>query len=59
MKLIRLSKAKQKELDSLMDKNNEGAISSKERKDLKKLAGEVHQLTILNAKRLLSDKASQ
>ena len=51
-KLIRLSKAKQKRLDILMDKNNEGTITPEEHLELADLVQDANQITVANAKLL-------
>jgi hypothetical protein len=51
-KVRRLLAVKQKRLNSLMDKNNEGRLSKEDRKELRALVREVEELTLANARRL-------
>ena len=48
----KLSAAKQRRLDELLDKNSEGTITDQERQTLEKLVGEAEQLMVENAQRL-------
>ena len=51
-KLVKLSAAKQRVLDELLDKNSEGTITSVEKVRLERLVAEAEQLMVANAKRL-------
>src|SRR5262245_50194607 len=51
-KLKKLSAAKQKRLDELLDKNAEGTITVGEKARLQQLVSEAEQLMVTNAKRL-------
>ena len=48
----KLSAAKQRRLDELLNKNSEGTITDQERRMLEKLVGEAEQLMVENAQRL-------
>ena len=48
----KLSIAKQRRLDELLNKNSEGAITDQERLTLEKLVGEAERLMVENAQRL-------
>lgn len=48
-----LSATKQRRLDFLMDKNNEGQLDEAEQQEFQALVCEVEQLTIDNARRLV------
>lgn len=54
--LQRLDAPVQKRLDELMSKNNEGALSAAERKELSGLADQAHQLTLANARILAQQR---
>jgi DNA-binding Xre family transcriptional regulator len=54
--LKRLDPKSQQELDRLMDKNNEGELTPKEKTRFKALLGEVHKISLYNAKALVSQK---
>jgi DNA-binding Xre family transcriptional regulator len=54
--LKHLDAKSQKELDRLMDKNNEGELTKSERARFKALLDEVHKITLYNSKALLSQK---
>jgi hypothetical protein len=49
-KARRLSGAKQRRLDVLMEKNNQGRVNEEERKELRALVREVEDLTLENAR---------
>jgi hypothetical protein len=51
-KLKKLSVAKQRQLDELLDKNSEGTISASETMRLKELVAEAEELSVANAKLL-------
>lgn len=51
-KLSRLSLAKQRLMDSLLEKNSDGTITSLEKARLEKLVDEAERLMVVNAKRL-------
>jgi len=51
-KLQKLSPAKHRRLDQLLDKNSEGKISARERALLDQLVTEAEELMVANAKRL-------
>jgi hypothetical protein len=51
-KVRRLSAAKQRRMDELLDKSSEGRISSAEKRILEKLVAEAERLMVYNAKRL-------
>jgi hypothetical protein len=51
-KLEKLSAAKQRRLDELLEKNREGVITARERARLEQLVAEAEQLMVANAKRL-------
>lgn len=48
----RLSPAKQRRLDRLLDKNSEGTITPADKAKLEALVAEAEQLMVANAKRL-------
>jgi DNA-binding Xre family transcriptional regulator len=54
--LQRLDRRSQEELDRLMDKNNEGKLTEKERARFKTLLDEVQKVTLYNSKMLVSQK---
>lgn len=54
--LRHLSATKQRRLDFLMDKNNEGRLGEAEQQEFQALVREVEQLTIDNARRLAEQK---
>ncbi len=54
--LKHLSAAKQRRLDTLMGKNNEGVLNKTEMEELKALVRETQQLALENAQRLASQK---
>ena len=54
--LKRLDPKSQRELDRLMDKNNEGHLTKNEQARLKALLEEVQTITLYNAKVLVSQK---
>ena len=51
-KLAKLSTAKQRRLDELLDKNSEGTITPTERTKLGKLVAEAEQVMVANVKLL-------
>jgi Cro/C1-type HTH DNA-binding domain len=57
-RLRRLSTAKQKRLDALMDKNNEGLLTSAERKELKALVRDAEEIALSNARKLAGQRRS-
>ena len=54
--LQRLDRRSQEELDRLMDKNNEGKLTEKERARFKTLLNEVQKVTLYNSKMLVNQK---
>jgi DNA-binding Xre family transcriptional regulator len=54
--LQRLDRRSQQELDRLMDKNNEGKLTEKERARFKTLLDEVQKVTLYNSKMLVNQK---
>ncbi|MFY9984525.1 MAG: helix-turn-helix domain-containing protein [Chthoniobacterales bacterium] len=54
--LKRLDQRSQQELDRLMDKNNEGELTQKEKTRFKALLDEVQKVSLYNAKALVSQK---
>ena len=48
----KLSAAKQRRLDELLNKNSEGTITEHERRTLEKLVGEAEQLMVKKSQRL-------
>ena len=54
--LHRLNRRSEKELDRLMDKNNEGTLTERERTRFKTLLDEVHKITLYNSKMLVDQK---
>jgi DNA-binding Xre family transcriptional regulator len=54
--LKRLDPRSQQELDRLMDKNNEGELTQKEKARFKALLDEVQRISLYNAKALVSQK---
>ena len=57
-RLRRLSAAKQNRLDALMDKNNEGLLTSAERKELKALVRDAEEIALSNARKLAGQRRS-
>jgi hypothetical protein len=57
-RLRRLSTAKQNRLDALMDKNNEGLLTSAERKELKALVRDAEDVALSNARKLADQRRS-
>jgi hypothetical protein len=51
-RLLRLSAMKQKRLDALMTKNNEGLLTKTEQQELRALVREAEELTLDNARTL-------
>jgi cell shape-determining protein MreC len=54
--LHRLNPKSEEELDRLMDKNNEGRLTEKERARFKTLLDEVQKITLYNSKILVDQK---
>jgi DNA-binding Xre family transcriptional regulator len=54
--LQRLNQRSEKELDRLMDKNNEGKLTEKEQARFKTLLDEVQKITLYNSKMLVDQK---
>jgi len=54
--LQRLNRRSEKELDRLMDKNNEGKLTAKDRARFKTLLDEVQKITLFNSKMLADQK---
>jgi DNA-binding Xre family transcriptional regulator len=54
--LKRLEPRSQQELDRLMDKNNEGELTQKEKARFKALLDEVQRISLYNARALLNQK---
>ena len=54
--LQRLNRRSEEELDRLMDKNNEGKLTEKERARFKTLLDEVQKITLYNSKMLVDQK---
>ena len=54
--LKHLDPRSQKELDRLMDKNNEGELTQKEKTRFKALLDEVQKISLYNSKALLNQK---
>ena len=57
-RLRRLSAAKQHRLDVLMDKNNEGLLTSAERKELKALVRDAEEISLSDARKLAGQRRS-
>jgi hypothetical protein len=55
-KLRRLPAAKQRRLDTLMDKNNEGQLSRAEQAELRAIVAEAEELTLSNARMLAGQR---
>ncbi len=55
-RLRRLSTAKQSRLDALMDKNNEGLLTSGERKELKAMVRDAEEIALSNARKLAGER---
>jgi hypothetical protein len=49
-KIARLSVAKQRRLDELMDQNNDGRLTAAERSELRQLVEEAQRITVDNAR---------
>jgi DNA-binding Xre family transcriptional regulator len=56
LELQRLNRRSEKELDILMDKNNEGKLTAKEQARFKTLLDEVQKITLYNSKMLVDQK---
>jgi hypothetical protein len=56
VKLQRISAAKQKRLDVLMSKNNDGKLNRTELKELRALVKEAEEITLTNARILAGQK---
>ncbi len=50
--LLHFPSAKQKRLDTLMAKNNDGRLTDAEREEFRALVGEAEEMTLANARRL-------
>jgi hypothetical protein len=57
-RLRRLSAAKQKRLDALMDRNNEGRLTPADRKEFQRLVHETEEIALSNARKLASQRRS-
>ena len=57
-KLRRLAAAKQKRLDTLMARNNEGQLTRAERQELRDLVREAEDITLANARVLAGQRES-
>jgi hypothetical protein len=57
-RLRRLSVAKQKRLDALMAKNNEGRLTPADRREYEQLAHETEKIALGNARKLASQRRS-
>jgi hypothetical protein len=57
-RLRSLSAAKQNRLDALMDENNEGVLTSAERKELKALVRDAEEIALSNARKLARHRRS-
>ena len=57
-RLRRLSAAKQNRLDALMDKNNEGVLTSAERRELRALVRDAEEIALSNARKLAGQRRS-
>jgi hypothetical protein len=55
-RLRRLAPAKQKRLDVLMAKNNEGLLTGAEQRELRTLVREAEEITLENARRLAGQR---
>jgi hypothetical protein len=55
-KLRHLAAGKQKRLDVLMSKNNEGNLTSADRQELRELVHEAEEITLDNARRLANQR---
>jgi hypothetical protein len=55
-RLRRLSTAKQSRLDALMDKNNEGLLTSGERKELQAMVHDAEEIALSNARKLAGER---
>ena len=58
IRLRRLSASKQKRLDALMAKSNQGQLTSAERKDLQVLVRDAEEIALSNARKLASQRRS-
>lgn len=54
--LQRLSEEKQQRLDELMDRNTEGLLTKRERKEFQRLVEEAEAVTLANARLLVQEK---
>lgn len=57
-RLQQLTRAKQRRLDELMDRNNDGQLSKAERGELRELVQETHEITLRNARLLANQQRS-
>lgn len=55
-KLHRFDPKSQARLDALMDKNNDGRLSAREKKEFAALAADAHRLSMENARILLAER---
>ena len=51
-KIVKLSRAKQRRLNELLERNSEGTITAREKAKLERLVAEAERLMVANAKRL-------
>jgi Cro/C1-type HTH DNA-binding domain len=58
IRLQRLSAAKQKRLDALMDRSNQGRLTSAECTELKTLVCDAEEISLSNARKLASQRRS-
>ena len=58
IRLRRLSTAKQRRLDVLMDRNNQGQLTSAERKELQVLVRDAEEIALSNARKLAGQRQS-
>jgi Cro/C1-type HTH DNA-binding domain len=58
IRLHRLSAAKQKRLDALMDRSNQGRLTSAECTELKTLVRDAEEISLSNARKLASQRRS-
>jgi hypothetical protein len=58
IRLRRLSASKQRRLDVLMDRNNQGQLTSAERKELQVLVRDAEEIALSNARKLAGQRQS-
>jgi hypothetical protein len=58
IRLRRLSASKQRRLDVLMDRNNQGQLTSAERKELQVLVRDAEDIALSNARKLAGERRS-